>query len=181
MRKISLGMNVSLDGFVAGPDGQLDWIFHHMDPAQQQWVVEYLRDVDTIILGRSTYLEQAAAWPSQTSEMADLLNRHAKIVFSKTLESLDWNNSRLATRGAAEEIAVLKEQPGKMIYVSGGASIAQSFSRLGLIDEYNLFVHPVVLGAGKRLFASLAQPLDLKLVNTRTFDSGAVLLTYERA
>src|SRR5579859_210985 len=144
MRKVYLGMNITLDGYVAGPNGELDWVFRTMSPDMGEWVTELLRGVDTILLGHTTYLQQAAAWPSQTGEMADLLNSHAKIVFSKRLTTLEWNNSRLATAGAAEEIARLKEQPGKNIYVSGGATLAQSLSRRGLIEEYNLVLHPVV-------------------------------------
>src|SRR5579872_505301 len=113
MRKVILGMNVTLDGYVAGPNGELDWAFRTMSPDMGEWVTDLLRGVDTILLGRTTYLQQAATWPSQTGEMADLLNRHAKIVFSKQLTSLEWNNSRLATADVAEEIARLKQQAGK--------------------------------------------------------------------
>ena len=179
MRKVILGMNVTLDGYVSGPNGELDWAFRTMSPDMGEWVTDLLRGVDTILLGRITYLQQAATWPSQTGEMADLLNRHAKVVFSKQLTSLEWNNSRLATADVAEEIARLKQQPGKNISVSGGATIAQSLSRLGLIEEYNLVMHPVALGSGKPLFKDLAQPLNLKLVSTKTFASGAIGLTYQ--
>jgi dihydrofolate reductase len=180
MRKVSLGMNVTLDGYVAGPNGELDWLFRTMNPAQMEWVTEFLREVDTVLIGHVTYLEQAAAWPTETTEMATLLNSHAKIVFSKRLTTLEWNNSRLARADVAEEIAQLKQQPGKNIFVTGGATLAQSLSRLGLIDEYNLAIHPVVLGSGKPLFKDLSSPLNLKLVNTRTFDTGAVYLTYQK-
>ncbi len=182
MRKVILGMNVTLDGYVAGPNGEIDWAFRTMDPAQMERIIEYLRnDVDTILLGRVAYLQQAASWPTQTSEMATLLNGCDKVVFSKTLDTLEWNNSRLATGDAAEEIARLKQQPGKNITVTGGATLAQSLSRLGLIDEYNLTIHPVVLGNGMPLFKDLPAPLNLKLVSTRTFDTGAVAHIYQPA
>jgi dihydrofolate reductase len=181
MRKVSLGMNVTLDGFVAGPNGELDWVFRTMSPDMGEWVTELLRGADTILLGHATYLQQAAAWPSQTGEMADLLNSHTKVVFSKRLTTLEWNNSRLATVDAAEEIARLKQQPGKNISVTGGATLAQSLARLGLIEEYNLVMHPIVLGGGKPLFKDLPHPLNLKLVSTKTFDSGAIGLTYQPA
>jgi dihydrofolate reductase len=113
--------------------------------------------------------------------MAALLNSHTKIVFSKRLTTLEWRNSRLATADAAEEIARLKQQPGKNIAVTGGATLAQSLTRMTLIDEYNLVMHPVVLGSGKPLFKDLSQPLNLKLVNARIFDSGAIGLTYQLA
>jgi dihydrofolate reductase len=179
MRKVCLGMNITLDGYVAGPHGELDWAFRTMSPDLGEWVTELLRGVDTVLLGYTTYLQQAAAWPTQTGEMATLLNSHAKIVFSKRLTTLEWNNSRLATADAAEEIARLKQQPGKNISVTGGATLAQSLSRMGLIDEYNLVMHPVALGNGKSLFTDLSHPLNLKLVSTQTFDSGAIGLTYQ--
>jgi dihydrofolate reductase len=147
-----------------------------MTPAQFEMVTESLRETDTIVLGRNNYLEQASYWPTQTTEMAALLNSHVKIVVSKTLDKLEWNNSRLATTDIAEEIAQLKQQPGKNIVVTGGPTLAQSLLRLGLIEEINLTVHPVVLGSGTPLFP---EPLNLKLLSTRTFDSGAIALTYQ--
>jgi dihydrofolate reductase len=181
MRTVLLGMNVTLDGYVAGPNGELDWAFRTMSPDMGEWVTDLLRGVDTLLLGHTTYLQQAATWPSQTGEMADLLNSHSKIVFSTRLTTLEWSNSRLATVDAAEEIARLKQQPGKNISVSGGATLAQSLSRLGLIEEYNLVMHPVALGSGKPLFKDLSQPLNLKLVSAKTFASGAIGLTYQLA
>ena len=123
MRKVSLGMNVTLDGFVAGPNGELDWAFRTMSPDLGEWVIELLRGVDTILIGHNTYMQQVATWPTQTNEMATLLNSHAKIVFSRRLTSLEWNNSRLAAADAAEEIARLKQEPGKDISVTGGATL----------------------------------------------------------
>ena len=181
MRKVRLGMNVSLDGYVAGPHGELDWVFRSMDPAQLQWITEFLREVDTVLIGHVTYREQAATWPGQSGELADLLNSHAKVVFAKTLETPTWNNSRLATGSPAEEIARLKQQPGKDIYVTGGVRLAQSLSQAGLIDEYNITVRPVALGSGMPLFTALAEPLDLTLASTRIYDTGAIALTYQRA
>ena len=181
MRKVRLGMNVSLDGYVAGPHGELDWIFRSMDPAQLQWITEFLRGIDTVLIGRVTYLEQAATWPQQRGELADLLNGHTKVVFGSGLETPTWNNSRLAIGSPAEEIARLKQQPGKDIYVTGGARLAQSLSRAGLIDEYNITVRPVALGSGLPLFTALAEPLDLALTSTRIYDTGAIALTYQWA
>ena len=181
MRKVRLGMNVSLDGYVSGPHGELDWVFRSMDPAQLQWITEFLREVDTVLIGHVTYREQAATWPGQSGELADLLNSHAKVVFAKTLETPTWNNSRLATGSPAEEIACLKQQPGKDIYVTGGVRLAQSLSQAGLIDEYNITVCPVALGSGMPLFTALAEPLDLTLASTRIYDTGAIALTYQRA
>ncbi|WIG59458.1 MAG: Dihydrofolate reductase [Ktedonobacterales bacterium] len=178
MRKVILGVNISLDGYMAGPNGEMDWLFRTTDPAQLQAVTASLREIDTILLGRVGYLEQAASWPNQSSEMAELLNSRAKVVFSKTLTTLEWNNSRLATADPATEIARLKQQPGQNIVALGGARFAQSLVRLRLVDEYGLIVHPIILGGGLPLFKDLAEPLNLKLVNTATYATGAVQFTY---
>jgi dihydrofolate reductase len=180
-RRVCLAMRVTLDGYVSGPDGELDWMFSTSGRDTLEHATGFLRDVDTILLGRTAYLEQAAHWPKQTSEMADLLNTHTKIVFSSTLRGVEWNNSRLATGDVATEIARLKQQSGKNIYVSGGAALAQTVSRLGLVDEYHLTIHPVALGAGLPLFKALAQPRNLKLLSTRAFAGGAVQLAYGSA
>ena len=180
-RNVILGMNVTLDGYVGGPDGELDWLWPTLDPAQGDDVTAFLRTVDTVLIGHNTYPEQAAQWPRQSGEMADLLNSHTKIVFSSSLDKLEWSNSRLATADATTEIAKLKQQPGKHIFVTGGATLAQSLTRLGLIDEYKLAIHPVVLGAGKRLFADVPDTTRFQLVRTRSYDSGTVELHYKRA
>ena len=177
MRKVTLGMQVSLDGYVATVDGSLDWAFANFDAELGASAVESLSQLDTVLLGRNNYEEQAAAWPNREGPMADIMNNLHKIVFSKTLDKVEWNNSRRATGSPAEEIAQLKQQPGKEIGVAGGARFAQSLSKQGLIDEYWLTIHPVVLGSGLPLFVA---PLTLKLLNTRTLASGVVVLTYQR-
>jgi dihydrofolate reductase len=178
MRAVILGMNVSLDGYVAGPHGELDWMFPNMDAEVMQSTIETLSEIDTILLGRVAYEEMAAHWPTATDQIAPLMNRATKIVFSNTLKRTDWESSRLATGDPGEEIARLKQQPGKTIGVGGGANFAQSLTRERLIDEYRLTIHPLALGAGLRLFADL---INLKLIGTRAFDTGAVLHTYRPA
>lgn len=179
-RKVILGMNVTLDGYVGGPDGELDWLWPTLDPAQGDSVTAFLRTVDTVLIGHNTYPGQAAQWPQQSGEMADLLNAHAKIVFSSSLTELEWNNSRLATADAATEIATLKQEPGKDIFVTGGATLAQSLTRDGLIDEYKIAIQPVVLGAGKRLFADVPDPVRFTLQSSTSYGSGTVELHYAR-
>jgi dihydrofolate reductase len=181
MRKIRLYINVTLDGYVAGPNGELDWLFRTMNAAQQAWTTAFLREVDTVLIGHATYLEQAAFWPSQTGEMATLMNSHTKIVFSSRLGALGWNHSRLAVSDVAEEIARLKREPGRDIYVTGGARLARSLSQRGLIDEYNLTIHPILLGSGMPLFGEMSEELALTLVGTIPFESGAVHLIYQKA
>ena len=181
MRKVRLAINVSLDGYVARPNGTLDWVFRTMAPAQQEWTTAFLREVDTILIGHTTYLEQAAFWPTQTGEMATLMNSHAKIVFSSRLPALEWNHSQLAVSDVAEEIARLQREPGRDIYVTGGAQLAQSLSQRGLIDEYNLTIHPVVLGNGMPLFQESSTEIALTLVNMIPFETGAIHLIYQKA
>lgn len=181
MRKIRLYINVTLDGYVARSNGELDWLFRTMTPAQQAWTTAFLREVDTILIGHTTYLEQAAFWPTQTGEMATLMNSHTKIVFSSRLGALEWNHSRLAVSDVAEEIARLKREPGRDIYVTGGARLARSLSQRGLIDEYNLTIHPILLGSGMPLFRELAEEIALTRVHTIPFESGAIHLIYQKA
>jgi len=177
-RTVCLAMRTSLDGYVSGPDGELDWMFKTSSRDSLEHATAFLHGVDTILLGRNAYLEQAAHWPAQSSEMADLLNSHTKVVFSKSLDSVDWNNSRLAGADLATEITELKQQPGKNVFVTGGARLAQSLSQLRLIDEYHLTIHPVAIGAGRPLVKDLAVPCSLTLLSTRAFEGGAVQLTY---
>ncbi len=182
MRKVILNMRMTLDGFVCGPNGELDWMFRlPTTPDQVDSLAAFERDVDTTLLGRVAYEQQVRYWPSQTGELADMVNGREKVVFSATLPRVEWSNARLATGEPAEEIARLKQLPGKHIYVSGGATLAQSLSRAGLIDEYYVVVYPLVLGTGKPLFKDLANEIALKLINATTFESGTVQLVYERA
>ena len=139
-----------------------------------------MRETDTILIGHTTYLEQAAYWPTQTGEMADLMNSQTKLVFSSRLPIVEWSHSRLAVSDVAEEIAHLKREPGRDIYVTGGARLAQSLSQRGLIDEYNLTIHPVVLESGMPLFKEMSEPLALTLVSTTPFETGAAQLIYQR-
>jgi dihydrofolate reductase len=178
MRKVILKMHVSLDGFVATPRGELDWLLRDFDDELAAWEVEGLWRAGVHIMGRATYHEMAAHWPTSTEPFARPMNEIPKVVFSRTLTETEWSGSRVADGDLAEEIARLKEEPGKDILAHGGAGFAQSLSRLRLIDEYQLVVHPVGLGAGMPLFSD---PIDLRLLNTRTFKSGLLALTYAPA
>ncbi len=175
MRKVILQMMVSLDGYVAGPGGDLSWVFGGLDDELRGWIVESLKGIDTQLIGRTAYQEQEGYWPTATEPLAEVMNSSAKIVFSKTIEELSWANSRLAEGTPAEEIARLKAAPGQDIYVPGGASFVQSLAAEGLIDEYRLVAFPVALGGGLPLFA---KPINLKLVDAKPFATGAVVLTY---
>ncbi|GAB2550569.1 dihydrofolate reductase family protein [Gracilibacillus alcaliphilus] len=179
MRKVVLKMDVSLDGFVNARDGSVDWIFDSVDDELKACIVDILSQADVHIMGRVTYQDMAEHWPSSTDEYAPPMNEIPKVVFSKTLTEVSWKHSRLANRDIADEISMMKQQPGSYILAHGGADFAQSLSRLGLIDEYRLIVHPVVLGDGMPVFKNIADSIKLKLTDTKVFNTGAILLTYQ--
>lgn len=182
MRKVIYSMGVSLDGFIAGPDGEIDW--GAPDEELHQFHNDQARELGGHFCGRRLY-ETMVYWETaEENESAGPVEREfariwkalPKIVFSTTLKEVE-GNTRLATAGVAEEVAELKQQPGRDLAV-GGAGLAASFAELGLIDEYRLFVSPVVLGGGTRFFPPLADRIGLELIETRTFGSRVVYLRY---
>jgi dihydrofolate reductase len=185
MRKLIYSMGVSLDGFIAGPNGEIDW--GAPDEELHRFHNEQTRELDAHFCGRRlyetmVYWETADKDPSAGEieiEFARIWQAIPKIVFSTTLETVE-GNARLATDGIAEEVARLREQPGKDLSV-GGAGLAAAFMELGLIDEFRQFVSPVVLGGGTPYFPALSERIDLELVETRTFGSRVVYLRYQRA
>ncbi len=179
MRKIVSGLFISLDGVIESAN---DWMGPWFSPELGQTVGSMIAAQDAMLLGRVTYDDFAAHWPQQTGEMADQMNGSVKYVVSGTLKSADWQNSTLIPRDrAAAEIAGLKQQPGKNIGMTGSATLVSWLLREGLLDELHLFVFPVVLGSGKRLFRDGGDKLPLKLTGSATFETGVVHLTYTRA
>jgi dihydrofolate reductase len=182
MRNVVLSMQVSLDGFIARANGELDW--HLVDREVNEYARDLLDSFDTLVFGRVTYQLMASYWPTAITNdpvearIAERLNTLPKVVFSRTLKKVEWKNSRLATGGVAEEIRKMKEQPGKDIGI-GGTSLVAVLAPLGLIDDYRILVVPVVLGTGKSLFKDIKKSISLKLRETRTFGSGLVLLAYQ--
>jgi dihydrofolate reductase len=185
MAKVIYSMSVSLDGFIAGPAGEIDW--SAPDEELHRFHNERTRELGAHLCGRRlyevmTYWETADENPSAPEhvlEFARIWKALPKIVFSTTLERVE-GNARLARDGVVEEVARLKEQSGKDVAV-GGAGLASSLIRLGLVDEFGLFVSPVVLGAGTPYFPRLEDRIDLELVDTRTFGSRVVYERYRRA
>jgi dihydrofolate reductase len=177
LRRLVLKMDMSLDGYV-GPLGEdAEWVMRDFDDELSAYIVDQvLTQAGTHAMGRVTYEEMAGYWPTATSVFAAPMNEIPKVVFSRTLTSADWPESRIAAGELSEEVSRLKQEPGRDILVHGGAELVQSLSKLGLIDEYRVIVHPVALGDGAPLFGG---PVDLELVNSRTFATGAVALTYE--
>jgi dihydrofolate reductase len=184
MRKVFLFNLITLDGFFAGPTGDLDW--HVTDEEFNRFAVEQLDETDTLLFGRVTYELMAGYWPTDEARaneplVAKAMNEQSKIVFSRTLKEVDWSNSRLVSDHAEEEVRNVKQQPGKDIAIFGSANLAASLMPSGLIDEFRVLVNPVILGAGRPLFEDVKDPLKLRLIRTRTFGSGSVLLYYEPA
>jgi dihydrofolate reductase len=184
MRKLIYSMGVSLDGFIAGPHGEIDW--SAPDEELHRFHNEQTRELGVELCGRRLY-EEMVYWetadqnPSASEyelEFARIWQSLPKVVFSTTLEQVE-GNARLAGEGVGEEVAKLKQAPGKDLAV-GGAGLASACIELGLVDEYRLFVSPVVLGGGTPYFPSLERRIDLELVETRTFGSRVVYLRYRR-
>jgi len=183
MRKVIASIHTTLDGFVTGPTGDennLDWLFPGVNEVQAD-VEDFLRSVDTMLLGRVTYEGFVAFWPAQDGEFADWMNETPKIVFSRTARDVAWggrDNITLIHEGVAKRVKALKQQKGRDMVTLGSGGLVQSFTDLGLIDEYRLVVHPVVLGSGKRLLGSAGQRRNLELLRTKRYEGGAVLLHY---
>lgn len=180
MRRLFVSNLMSLDGFFEGPHGEFDW------PVVEEeflgYAREMLRTVDTILFGRRTYLHMAAYWPAAPrDEIAEQMNNLHKVVFSRTLERAEWNNSELVRSDAAEEVAKLKRQSGKDLVILGSASLASSLLEANLIDEYRIILEPVVLGRGNPLFKSIRERIKMKLTGTRVLGTGVVVLYYQRA
>jgi dihydrofolate reductase len=186
MRKIVVHMGVSLDGFFEGPDRDISW--HHMDDEMHASINEYLAGTSAFLFGRVTHQLMADFWPAADQdpgvsepvrEFAGVYRRIPRIVFSRTLEQDEWASS-VHREVDPEEIRSLQQQPGGDMTI-GGAELIEAFRRHDLVDEYRLFVNPVLLGRGRRLFGPSGAPTDLRLVETRTFGNGVVLLRHERA
>jgi dihydrofolate reductase len=176
--RVVLHMGISVDGFVAGPHGELDWIFESWDDELTAWEVETLWQAGVHAMGRATYLDMAAVWPSSTEPFAAPMNEVPKAVFSKTLTETPWSETRVLRGDLAEEVEGLETEPGKVVLAHGGASFARALAASGLVDEYRLRVHPVALGSGLPVFSGLTGRLRLALVDARTFPNGVAVHTY---
>lgn len=179
-RKIISQIMVSVDGFFEGSDGEIDW--HNVDEEYNEYASGLLNWADAILFGRRTYQLMADYWPTPSAisndpVIAKLMNQLPKIVFSKTLENVEWQNSRLVKENVMIEIKHLKRQPGHNLVILGSADLTSRWTKLGLVDEYQIIVNPVVLAKGKRFFNDIHN-LNLELLSLKTFRSGNVLLCY---
>jgi len=184
MRKIIFFMLTSLDGYFEGPDRDINW--HHVDDEFNDFAIQQTGEFGALLFGRVTYELMASYWPTETAKrndpvVAGLMNSLPKIVFSKTLKKVEWENTTLVKDNFVEAVSKLKQEAGKDIAIFGSSDLAVTFIEHGLIDEYRIMVNPVVLGDGKPLFKGIKNKLELKLLKTRTFKSGNVLLYYQPA
>jgi len=181
MRKIVLFNLITLDGYIEGLDKwKIDW--HQVDDEFNDFSIDQLHNAGGLIFGRFTYEGMASYWSSPAAlrddpAVSDLMNSITKYVFSRSLKTLDWHNSVLVQGDAADELKKLKDQEGKDLFIFGSANLASTFTQQRLIDEYRLIINPIVLGKGHPLFSE-GDALKLKLLNTRVFRNGNVLLYY---
>jgi dihydrofolate reductase len=186
MRKIIVTVHSTLDGFMSGPAGDENNMVSWAMPGIQdttQIVQDSFDSVDTILLGRVTYEGLAQFWPTASGEFADKMNLTPKLVASKKggLDHVEWgtyDNISLIKENVEEELKKLKEQPGKDIMIFASSKLVQSLTNAGLIDEYRIIVHPVILGSGKRLLENIEGRHDLQLKGATPYESGAILLQY---
>jgi dihydrofolate reductase len=174
MRPLILKMEISLDGFVGQPGGDPSWLLANYDDELTAYTVDLLSRAGTHVMGRQSYEDMAPHWQASTAPFAKPMNEIPKAVFSNTLQEATWPETTIY-RDIEKGIAELKAQDGGPILAHGGASFVQELTRLGLIDEYRLNLHPVALHDGYKLFGA---ELKLRLVDARTFPSGTVALTY---
>ncbi len=185
MRKLKLQVQMSIDGFISGPNGEMDWLEWNWDDALKNYVEELTEPVDCILLGRKLaegfipHWKSVAADPANPEHLAgvDFTEKH-KIVFSKTLIKSEWENTVLAENDLQEEVARLKKQNGGDIIAYGGGTFVSSLIQQNLIDEYHLFVNPTAIGNGMTIFKGLEKNLQLNLVKVTTFQCGIAVMHY---
>jgi dihydrofolate reductase len=188
MRNVVLWIGMSLDGFTSGANEQLDWLVPHATRPQAWPIFRRLRErCDTVLVGRVNYEGYLGYWPKVKDdpgasrndvEISRWLDDVPKVVFSHTLREVTWN-ARLAKRSAAEEVAALKRAPGKAMLIQNSTRLAQSLLAADLVDELQILVAPVVLGAGRALFSGLPRRIDLGAHEVAPFDDGTVFVRYE--
>jgi dihydrofolate reductase len=196
-KELILHMSMSADGFVAGPNGEFDWVFPGMSDEGRAWVVERFREASLIAMGRKSYEAWINFWPTASSPIAHPMNELPKVVFSRSgvlapresvspesarpAELETWLQASVAGKDLVADIQRLKAEDGKPIVAVGGASFASSLVSNNLVDVYRLVVHPVLLGRGISLFGGLETPVRLQLAGLKEFPTGVVVKTYRSA
>jgi|SRR5450830_729644 len=180
MRQLIMWNLVTLDGMFEGPKSwDLDWHKCVWGPELEQISLAQLRSADLLLFGRTTYQGMEAFWQTAQGEVADLMNKLPKVVFSRTLSRADWGNTRLIQHNAAQEVLRLKQEGSGNMFIFGSAMLSATLIKHGLIDEYRLCLVPVILGDGNPLFKPGPDRLRLKLIEARPLDTGCVILRYE--
>ena len=183
MRKLTVFNFVSLNGYFQGADGDISWA--HSRP-ENDYGAEMLKAGDMLLFGRKTYEMMVQFWPTPEAmktapEIAEGMNKAEKIVFSRTLDKVDWSNARLIKDNIVEEIKKMKQTSGSNMTVLGSGTIVNQFADAGLIDELQLMMHPVALSEGTPILKDINKNLELKLTDSKTFDSGNIVLVYKPA
>jgi len=182
MRKIAVFNFVTLNGYYKGPKGDISW--HRHGAEENEYAIEVLKSGNTLLFGRKTYEIMARYWPTPMAIkndpiVAEGMNNAEKIVFSRKLKKVKWNNTRLVKSNLIKEIKKMKQMPGNNMTLLGSGDIVTQLANQGLIDKYQIMIDPVVIGNGTPLFKGIKNKLDLKLITTRTFKDGIVLLCYQ--
>lgn len=186
MRKIIVSNMITLDNLYAGPNGEIDWFVTNDEFFS--FAIQQLNEVDTLLFGRITYEGMLSFWTSEAAQtvdplVAEKMNTLPKLVFSRTLDKVEWSqwdNATVLKGDMVEEITHLKQQVGKDIVIFGSGSIVSALTEHGLIDEYRFFVVPTILGQGKQEFSGITHPIKLNLLKAQTYETGVVVLFYER-
>lgn len=191
MRKLQMKMSMSLDGFVADAGGKADWIFKTGDEESKAWSLEQCKEAGLHIMGRKSFEMMSAYWPGSNDVFAAPMNAIPKAVFTRKGFNVDsalkdsanteaWANARVFDSDLVKGVKDLKGEPGKPISAIGGAAFMRSLLATGLIDEFHLAIHPVILGSGLPIFNGLANPQYLRLVDAKAFPGGTVVHTYSK-
>lgn len=182
MRKLIVYNWLSLDGLIDGPNNEIDWF--SFDNEIEKENKKFFSTIDTIFFGKTTYKLMVSYWPTEKAkdddpEITEMMNTTRKVVFSTTLDKVEWNNTSLVKENAEETVKKIKQSEGKDIVILGSGKLVSSFTKLGLIDEYKLIVSPVILGRGTPEFTGINDRIKLALINSKSFPSGGVMLTYK--
>jgi len=183
MRKLKLQVQMTVDGYIAGLNGEMDWMVWNWDDELKKYVKDITESVDCIVLGRKLAQGFIPHWASKPEGEdawgVDKMNNSTKVIFTKTLDKSEWDNTVLAKGDLVDEINKLKKQDGKDIIAYGGATFISALIKQGLIDEFHLFINPIAIGNGMTIFKELDRKQTLTLVKSTSFDCGIVVLHYE--
>jgi len=184
MRKLLVFNSVTLDGYFTDQNGDMSWAHRQDDPEWNAFTAENAKSGGELLFGRVTYDLMASFWPTPAAEkiapeVAEGMNKAPKVVFSRSMEKAEWNNTRVIKGDLAEEIRKLKEAPGDGLVLMGSGSIISQIALAGVVDEYQMIVNPLALGKGRTMFDGIKDTLNLKLASTRAFKNGNVLLSYK--